>query len=73
MLLHVMTEQLDVRACRREHLETDRGGPSEEEVKILLIGLQGAAAVAGEERHRRQLRLVHLPLNEYLVEPDPIR
>jgi len=68
-----MPEQLDVRACRREDLEPDRRRPSEEEAKILPIRLQCAAAGAGEERHRRQLRLVHLPLNEYLVEPDPIR
>ena len=73
MLLHVMTEQLDVRTCRCEHLETDRCGPGEEEPEVLPIRLQRAAAVAGQERHCSQLRFVHLPTNEYLIEPDLIR
>ena len=72
-LFHVMTEQFDVRACRPADLEPDRGGPGEEEAKILPIRLQGAAAVAGEERNGGQLRLVHLPPIEYLIEVDLIR
>lgn len=72
-LFHVMTEQLDVRACRREDLEADRGRPREEEAQILPIRLQRSAAVAGEERDCCEFGFVHLPLNEYLIEPDPIR
>ena len=30
-------------------------------------------AVAGQERHRRQLRLVHLACDENLIKPNPIR
>jgi len=70
-----MAEQLDVRTGRRRHLEADRRDPGEEEAEVLSIRLRGASAVARQDRHRRQLDqvLVHLPLNEYLVEPDPIR
>jgi hypothetical protein len=39
-LFHVMTKQLDVRTRRRQDVEPDRGGPSEEEAKILPIRLQ---------------------------------
>ena len=68
-----MPEQFDVRTCRPEDLEPDRGGPGEEEPKILPIRLQGAAAVPGKERDGREFRFVHLPLNEYLIEVDLIR
>ena len=68
-----MAEQLDVRARRCEDLETDRCGPGEEEAEILPIRLQRATAVAGKERDDGQLRLVHLPPNEYPIEVDLIR
>jgi len=71
-----MAEQLDVRTGRRKHLEADRRDPGEEEAEVLSIRLRGASAVARQDRRRRQLGqlgqvLVHLPLNEYLVEPEP--
>ena len=68
-----MTEQLDVRTRRREHVETDRLRPGEEAAEIVPIRLQCAAAVAGEESHRRQLRLVNLVYDENLIKPNPIR
>jgi hypothetical protein len=45
-LFHVMAEQLDVRACRCEDLETDRRRPREEGAKILPIRLQRSSGVA---------------------------
>lgn len=68
-----MAEQLDVRTCRFEDFEADRRGPGEEEAEILSIRLQGAAAVAREEGDGCDFRFVHLPLNEHVIEPDPIR
>lgn len=68
-----MTKQFDVRTRRGEHLEPDRLRPSEEEAEILPIRLQRAAAVTGEERHRRQLGLVYFACDENLIKPDPIR
>ena len=68
-----MPEQLDVWTCRREDFESDRGRPGEEEAKVLAIRLQRATAVAGEERNGSQLGLVHLPLNEFLIEVDLVR
>ena len=68
-----MAEQLDVRACRCEDLEADRRRPREEEAKILPIRLQRSSAVARKESDRSEFRFVHLPLNEYLIEPDPFR
>jgi hypothetical protein len=72
-LLHVMTEQLDVRACRSEHLESNGPGPGEEEAEVLPVRLQRSTAVAREERHRSQLCLVHLACDENLIKPNPIR
>lgn len=62
-----------MRTCPCEDLEPDRRGPSEEEAEILPIRLQRTAVVAGEECDGREFGFVHLPLNEYLIEPDPIR
>lgn len=64
---------IDVRACRCEDLEADRRRPREEEAKILPIHLQRSSAVARKESDRSEFRFVHLLLNEYLIEPDPIR
>jgi hypothetical protein len=68
-----MPEQLDVRSRHCEDLEPDRRGPGEVEAEVLPIRLQRAAAVARKERDGREFIFVHLPLNEYLFEPDPIR
>ena len=43
-------------ACKRR--QADRAGPLEELAEIGAVGLQRAAAVAGEERHRRELRFI---------------
>jgi hypothetical protein len=64
---HVLTEQLDVRACRGEHLESDGPGPGEEESEILSVGLQRSAAVTGEKRHRSQLRFVDVACDKHLI------
>jgi hypothetical protein len=47
--------------------------PGEEVAEILPVRLQRAAVVAGEERHRCQLGLVHLARDENLIKPNPIR
>jgi len=72
-LFHVVTEQLDVRTCGGEYVEADRLRPGEEEAEILPVRLQCSAVVAGKERHRCQLDLVHLACDENLIKPNPIR
>jgi len=68
-----MTEQLDVWTLRGEPPPDPPIAPGEEEPDILPICLQRSAAVASQERHRRQLRLVHLGCDENLIKPNPIR
>ncbi len=57
-LLHRRAVDLDVRSRRGQHLEARVGGPLEEVAQILAVRLERSAAVAGQERCSRQLRLV---------------
>ncbi len=45
-------------AGRPEHGQAVIGCPLEQVTKIVAVGVEGPAAVAGQERHRGQLRLV---------------
>ena len=56
--VHPRPVQLDVRARRRQRRHVDVVAPLEELAQVRSIRLQGAAAVAGQERHRRQLALI---------------
>jgi hypothetical protein len=56
-LLHGASPQLDVGPRRLEDVETDVGAPLEEGAQVVAVGLEGSAAVAGQERSRRHLGL----------------
>ena len=56
--LHRGPVQLDVGPGGGERWEADVAGPLEELAQIGTVGLQGAGAIAGQEGHRRQLRLI---------------
>lgn len=45
-------------AGRPEHGQAVIGCPLEQVTKIVAVGVESPAAVAGQERHRGQLRLV---------------
>jgi hypothetical protein len=57
-LLQRASPQLDVRAGRRKHGNVVVGGPLEEASQVLAVGLEGAAAVARQERRGSELRFV---------------
>jgi hypothetical protein len=57
-VLHRRAVQLDVRPGRSEDNQFVIGGPLEEHAQIMPVRLQRPAAVPGEERDSRQLRLI---------------
>ncbi len=61
-LFHVLAVQLDVSSGRGQDLEPDDAGPIEETAEVLPVGVQGPAVVAGQERHRGDLRFVEDPI-----------
>ncbi len=58
LLLHPTAVQLDVRTRRREYDELVVRRPLEEPAQVVAIGIQGAAAVAGQERDSGELRVI---------------
>jgi hypothetical protein len=57
-LFHGRPVDLDVRPGRCQDHEVLVRGPLKEGAQVLTVGLEGSAAVPGEERRSRQLRLI---------------
>jgi hypothetical protein len=57
-LFHRHPVELDVGSGRRQRCYSMVAGPLEEPAEIVPVGVEGAAAVAGQERDRRQVSLV---------------
>ena len=54
-------------ACRRENFEAAVVGPLEKMSEVVPVCIQGASAVAGKERSRRNMRFV----GEFRLESSP--
>ena len=57
-LLHRHSIELDVASGRRQRCHSAVAGPLEEPTEIVPVGVEGSAAVAGQERDRRQVSLI---------------
>ena len=56
--LHRGPVQLQVGSGGLQHGKVVIGGPLEQVAQVVAVGLEGPAAVAGQERHRGQLVFV---------------